>query len=134
MSKQDETPQVIPDEFNYPALVSPPINTALTPVKLAEILQKMGLSGPKIETAALVDHTFTITGGKSFPSSFQAGEHAYFVVARDEATGEVFTTTLGGMAVITILDALVAAGFDRPLTVTLRWNTGGKYSGYYTIE
>jgi hypothetical protein len=134
MSNQDEqASQFTPEE---PPIISLalPINTTLVPVRLSEILQKLGISGPRIAAEALVDHEFTITGCKAFPSAFKEHEHAYFVVAKDARTGEIFTTVLGGMAVTEILDALVAVSFNSPLTVTLRWNEGGRFQGYYTLE
>lgn len=109
-------------------------NQEKAPVVLAEYLQKMGLTGPRVAAQELIDHEFTILRAKPFASAFKEGAHAWFVVCRDALTDEVFTTVLGGAAIVEILDALANAGFDAPLTVTLKWVPGGKFNGYYTIE
>ncbi len=135
MSTKNAPSEVVPE--NLPAVITPrtlPIKREAQPIVLADILKQMGLSGPRVPADQLVDTTFTILGAKQFASAFPGSDHAYFVVARSEATEETFTTVLGGQAVIDILDALVLAGFDQPLTVTLRWNEGGKFNGYYSLE
>lgn len=104
------------------------------PVKLADILTAMGISGPKVAAKDLIDQTFTILHAKPFESSFKAESEAYFCVVKLDDDDAVITTVLGGAAVVDILKALGSAGFDSPLTVTLRWNSGGKFSGYYTLE
>lgn len=104
------------------------------PVKLGHILQKLGLSGPRIPATELIDKTFILYRGRSFRSSFKDQENAWFCVCADAKTGELFTTVLGGKAVVDIIEALALSGFDQPLEVTLREIKGGRYGKYYTLE
>ena len=104
------------------------------PVKLAEILEKMGLSGPRIPAADLVGKTFIIYRGRSFRSSFKDQENAWFCVCAMPKTGELFTVVLGGKAVVDILEALALDGWRQPLEVTLNEVKGGRYGKYYILE
>jgi len=106
----------------------------LTVVSLAAMLQEMGLSGPRVPAEQLVDQTFTILRGKPFQSSYNEDAHAWFCVCQEQGGGDVFTTVLGGMAVVDILDALVATGMTNPLEVTLRLVVGGRFGRYYVLE
>lgn len=103
-------------------------------VSLAAVLQEMGLSGARVPAEQLVDTTFTILRAKPFASSFAADSHAWFCVCRAKDGGDVFTTVLGGQAVVDILDALVATGMTNPIEVTLRQVSGGRFGRYYVLE
>lgn len=139
MSKQTSN-EIVPEGETLP--VAQPINngnflpnTQLQAVSLMELLKDAGLYGPQIPADQLIDHRFTIRAAKQFQSSFKEGEHAYFVTAFDTETGEVFTTVLGGKAVVDMIDLLAQSNFQAPVIVTLRWQEGkGKFKGYYTLE
>ncbi len=134
MSNKPNTPEtsaIVPAEATQLYFAPDP---KLKPVLLAGILQEMGLSGPRIPASELVDRTFIITGAKPFESSFKGGEHAWFCVCVDPELGEVFTTVLGGLAVVDIIDALAKAGLSAPLQVTMRQVQGGRYGRYYVLE
>lgn len=109
-------------------------NKTLQPYPLSDILKQMGLSGPRVPAVNLVDKTFSITGAKPFESSFGKGKHAYFCTCIEQESGEIFTTVLGGGAVVDIIDALANSEFGAPLLVTLRLVKGGRYGHYYTLE
>jgi hypothetical protein len=111
-----------------------PINRDLPPMEYADLANTLGISGPRVPAENLVDTHFIILGAKAYSSSFQEDKHVYFCVCKDTSTGEIFTTSLGGQAVVDILDACVSANFNRPLAVTLRHVDGGKFHGYYTLE
>jgi hypothetical protein len=133
MSKTDD--QTVID--NQPKSVQPwaiPINRELEPVEYTDLANQMGISGPRVPAENLVDTKFIIMGAKAYQSSFDEEKHVYFCVCKDVNTGEIFTTSLGGQAVVDILDACVAAKFEHPLAVTLRQVKGGSYGRYYTLE
>lgn len=134
MSKQDATPQLELVNVQSRAPMPYVSDKAMPVVRLSNLLQEMGLAGPRIPAEQLVGTTFTILRGKPFQSSFQSDAHAWFCVCRSKDTQDVFTTVLGGQAVVDILDALVATGMSNPLEVTLQWKEGGNFSGYYVLE
>lgn len=109
-------------------------NLALPVVKLHDVLEELGMAGPVTPAEELVGRTFQIRKAKPFASRFDDEAHAYYCVCVDPATGEKFATVLGGMAVVEILDAYIAAGQKSPLEVTLGHNEGGRFEGYYTLE
>lgn len=133
MVKKDDATGEIIEVSPHPSMqyVADKAQPALS---LTKVLQEMGLSGPRVPAEQLVDTTFTILRGKPFQSSFQEDAHAWFCVCKAKDGGEVFTTVLGGQAVVDILDALVATGLTNPLEVTLRQVSGGRFGRYYVLE
>lgn len=117
---------------SYLAQYLPDRNTA--PVDLNVVTTSMGLTGPRIPAKELVDHTFVILGAKPFSSSFSDDNTPYFCVIKDEAADLIYTTVLGGGAVVEMLRALAEAGFDAPIRVTLREVKGGRFGRYYVLE
>ena len=109
-------------------------NEAQPVISLEKVLSEMGISGPRVAAEQLIDQTFVILRAKAFQSSFNEQAHAWFCVCKDKDTGDVFTTVLGGMAVVDILDALVTTGMRNPLEVTLRRVSGGRFGRYYVLE
>ena len=104
------------------------------PIVLNDVLREMGMAGKPVKSRDLVDHTLIISRAKPFASSFDPTSDAWFVVALDVESGEQITTVLGGAAVVEVLDAYAQHGQGAPLQVVLRWNEGGSFSGYYTLE
>jgi hypothetical protein len=133
MSKKDEATGEIIEVSPRPAMAYV-ADKAQPAVSLTKVLQEMGLSGPRVPADQLVDTTFTILRAKPFQSSFSEDAHAWFCVCQAKDDGEVFTTVLGGQAVVDILDALVATGMTNPLEVTLRQVSGGRFGRYYVLE
>lgn len=112
-------------------------NRDMQPIALLDVMREMGISGPRIPAEQLVDQTFVILAAKPFASAYKEGTHAYFCVCSDAGTGELFTSVLGGQAVVDIIDALASTNFQAPLRVTLRKIAQGKYAakgGYYSLE
>ena len=109
-------------------------NEAQPVISLEKVLSEMGISGPRVAAEQLIDQTFIILRAKAFQSSYNEQAHAWFCVCKDKETGVVFTTVLGGMAVVDILDALVTTGMRNPLEVTLRRVAKGRYGRYYVLE
>lgn len=128
MPEQDAPIIKRPKTFGFAAPVG------ATPQTLQSVKEELGIPDVITPAAELVDTTFIIRSAKSFESSFQEGAHAFFCTCAYPETGEVFSTVLGGQAVVDILDAYVASGADNPLSVTLRKNEGGRYGRYYTLE
>jgi len=103
-------------------------------VSLTKLLTDMGLAGVRVPASELIDRKFLIIRAKPFQSAYNEEAHAWFCVCIDPDVNEVFTTVLGGKAVVDILDALTATGIDNPLEVTLRQVKGGRYGKYYVLE
>lgn len=135
MTKQTE-PQTNPNAL-APRKLNPfvlAINRDAEPIDMAALNAEMGLSGPRIPAESLVDTLFTILGAKAYQSSYDPEDHVYFCVCRNDKTGEMFTTSLGGSAVVDVLDSLSAAGVDRPLRVKLSQIESGSGRRYYVLE
>ena len=109
-------------------------NTLLEPVKLGDVIEEYAPTGEKVKAETLLDKEFTIIRARAFESRFESQDHAYFVTGYLEKDQKLVSTVFGGAAVVDILDAFIKAGFDRPLTVVLTLNEGGKYGQYYTLE
>lgn len=107
---------------------------AKTPVKWSDIKAAMGLAYEPIKAADLVDQSFVILRAKPFASSFKEQGKAYFCVVQIQPDGEKRQTVLGGSAVVEVLEALAERDFDTPIEFTLKFNDGGQFSGYYTLE
>lgn len=101
---------------------------------LKEIVEKYNLGTSNTKTDTLIDKTFVIDAVKPFNSRFGENAHSYFITAHYPETGEVFTTVLGGTAVVDTLDKLGENGVAPPYEVTLRQINGGKFGRYYTLE
>lgn len=125
--------EIVPFEEQEPPVVFVSDNKTPTLV-LHNILEDLGLAGARIPAKELVDKTFTILRAKPFNSRFKGQAHAYFCVCGDTETGEMFSTVLGGMAIVELLDVYIQMGHVNPLTVTLRFVDQGAFNGYYTIE
>lgn len=107
----------------------------IQPVKLSTVLANMGVSGPRVPSADLIDREFVITHAASFPSAYEKQDHAFFCVVIPIDTGEMLTTVIGGQACVDILDVWAGSGRKEPLQVTLRFHEGkGSFAGYYTFE
>jgi len=128
-SQSNETDLVeMPQQRSYIADKTQPT------VSLTKLLNDMGLAGVRVPASELIDRKFMIIRAKPFQSAYNEEAHAWFCVCIDPDVNEVFTTVLGGKAVVDILDALTATGIDNPLEVTLRQVKGGRYGKYYVLE
>jgi hypothetical protein len=109
-------------------------NTNLGAVKLSDIMDSIAPMGQAIKAEDLAGEAFTIIRAKPYSSRFEGQDHAWFVVGAFYPDGDIFNTTLGGAAVVEVLDAWAAQGRAEPLVVKLVENEGGKYGRYYTLE
>jgi hypothetical protein len=103
-------------------------------VVLADVLKSVGLTTAVTPTEELVGKTFIIQALKVFKGAFEGQDHCYFAICADIETGEIFNTTLGGSAVVEVLDALNAAGLNSPLVATLQQHMSVAGRKYYTLE
>jgi hypothetical protein len=104
------------------------------PMDLAEANEEYELEHVHVKAEDLKGKTFIILGAKPFQSAQFPNSNPFFCLCTDDKRSELFTTTLGGEAVTKLLSRYVAAGGTRPLRVTLVWNEGGRYGGYYTLQ
>jgi hypothetical protein len=108
--------------------------TDLQPLDWSQFAKQAGLRGTPITAEDLVNKTFDIMRAKRFESSFEGQDHAWFCIVRPIDQDETFEVTLGGQAVVEILDAYAASGLNNPLRVKLTYKAGGKFKGYYNFE
>ena len=104
------------------------------PVVLRTVLEDLDLIGPHVKAEDLKGETFSIYRASAFDSMGEKGGSAYFCHCVDLKNGEIFTTTLGGQAVVDLLELYFKHGPGSPIQVTLNWNESGAFGGYYTIE
>lgn len=107
---------------------------SLKPVKLSAVKESMGMPSVQIKAEALIDKTFVIRSASSFVSTLGQGNSAYYCVCVMPDTGELFSTVLGGRAVVDLLDLYFQSGEQASLEVTLRKIAGGRFGRYYTLE
>ena len=132
MTKTEET---VLDDF-VPAEVEPTLDAPkdAKPVVLRTVLEDLNLVGPHTKAEDLKGQTFSIYKAQPFKSMGEKGGNAYFCHCLDEVNAEIFTTTLGGQAVVEMLELYFKHGPGAPIQVTLNWNEGGEYGGYWTID
>ncbi len=82
----------------------------------------------------LVDTTFIVFAAKRCLSGKYKDSVYYFCNCTDKEKSETFTTTLGGGAVVEMLDKYIAAEINKPFEITLRFIKEGSHDGYYVIE
>lgn len=118
-------------EVDNQAIIAVPTDE---PFEWRKFAEERLLTGTPITAEELVNKTFDIMRAKRFDSSFEGQDHAWYCVVRPVGQDEVFAVTLGGQAVVEILDAYASTGNTRPLRVKLGFVAGGKYNGYYIFE
>ena len=101
------------------------------PVTYDDVLAAMGMSGERIAAADLVGTTFTIIRAKPYVSSFDHSRRAYFCSIRLDGETEERTTTLGGKAIVDVIDEVIGLGVVSPLRVTLARMDGEKETDRY---
>lgn len=107
---------------------------AAAPIDLMGVLQEMKLVGPHVKPDTLIGDVFNIYGARRIESDMQEEGHYYFCKCLDPSTGEIFTTSLGGQAIMDLLDAIFTHGPGQPVQVKLGFLKQGKYDGYYVFE
>ncbi len=88
--------------------------------------------GEPIKPHDLLGKPFELLAVKRLPS--RKAKEGYFYVAqcRSADTRALFTTTLGGPAVLKVVNAWLRNGAKRPLKATLQEAEGGEY-GHYNV-
>lgn len=129
MSQQSDNKSIAASEQTEMVV---PIDAA--PVVLADVMRQMGMAGRAVQLRDMDGKTIQIFRAKRFLSSYEGQKRdPYFVLATTE-DGEIIQTVVGGEACVEVLDAYIRTNPTAPLQVTVRWNEGGNYSGYYTFE
>lgn len=104
------------------------------PLDWSLFAKQAGIRGTPKTAAELIDTTFDILRGKPFESSYEKQDHAWFCIVRPVGQDELFETTLGGQALVEILDAYAKSGLQNPMRVTLDFVKSGKNDGYYQFK
>lgn len=90
--------------------------------------------GKQIKTRDLLGRPFLVLKARLMRTAKGKGGHFYAIQGKDEDTGELFRTLLGGVAVVKVVDVWIKETPRRPLRVTLREVEGGEYGHYYVLE
>ena len=130
MAKKQETPQ--PDLPIVPAEWTAPLAEKAMTVKQAKADLDIGY--PHITAETLKGESFTIVGLQTFKSTLSPDTDPFFCLCRDEKSGELYTTVLGGKQPVEFLSAYIAKGGNKPLAVTLNFVEQGTFDGYYVLE
>lgn len=120
-----------PEETNTREIIASPKAPV---VNYGEYVRRAGLAGEPTTAENLVNTTFDILRAKPFDSSFEAQDHAWYCVVRPVDSDKLYSVTLGGQAVVEVLDIFSQSNENGALRVTLRYKQGGKYNGYYFFE
>ncbi len=130
MAKKKSAPQeelpIVPAEWTAPLA-----EKAMT---VEQAKADLDIGYPHIKTDDLKGKSFTIVGLQTFKSTLNPDIDPFFALCRDEDTGELWTTILGGKQPVEFLSAYMAKGGTRPLAVTLTFVEQGTYDGYYRLE
>lgn len=127
------SPNEIEKSEPVPGMVFAP-DLQAEPMDLVKVNEQVQIMLNRVPAENLVDQRFVIMEAHAYQSSFQVQDHVYYCKCYNEQTGEWFGTSLGGQAVVDVLDALVKSGWNQPLRVTLRKVNSGQYGGYYILE
>jgi len=104
------------------------------PQTLEQLNKEYELTVLHQKAEVLVGETFTIFGMRKIPSDKPGPGYYYFCNCQDPESKELFTTSLGGQALIDMLDKVLAKQVKNPFTVTLDFVKGGDYDGYYIFR
>lgn len=132
------------------------LDTSLAPVDWRTTRERFDPQGERVAAQDLVDHTFTIVDFRPVESTLSTKTDHFYYCKCVSPDGVLFNTILGGQGVVEVLDSfdslraayveaegladvdrmaeLKAFGAMAPITVTLRYKRGGKYSGYYYLD
>lgn len=106
----------------------------MMPIRLGDVLKEMGLTAPMVPARELIGEEFVILRGRRFTSRFSENKHAWFIIFKYPDDDEIYSTILGGDAVVELLDAWASTNRYEPLLVYLEWVNGGRYGGYYRLR
>jgi len=104
------------------------------PKEIRQVMEELGLLGPHVKAKELVGETFIILKAKTFKGKGDPDYPPYYCHCTDMKKSEVFTTVLGGQAVVDMLKTYFEQGPADPLKVTLGWVEAGEFGGYYIFE
>jgi len=132
------------------------LDTSLAPVDWKQTRERFDPQGDRVAAKELVDQTFTIVDFRPVESTLSAKTDHFYYCKCINPDGVLFNTILGGQGVVEVLDSfdalraayieaealndqermheLKSVGAMAPITVTLRYKRGGKYSGYYYLD
>lgn len=106
----------------------------LDPVDVVEMRRTLQLPERQVDAKDLVGVELVIYAAKPFLSAFEGQKHAFFCHVKVGDSDEMLGVVLGGVAVLDYLNAWYLQEPRAPMRFRLGWVSGGRYSGYYTIE
>lgn len=132
------------------------LNTNLAPVDWKRLRESIDPQGEHVPARDLVDCSFVIDEFRPVESTLSADPSIFYWCRCHDQDGKVFNTTLGGRAVVEVLELfdrlraaykdaqalgdtervqqLEAVGANAPVALTLRFAAQGKYNGYYYLD
>ena len=99
---------------------------------VADLPGMAAFEGEQIKPADLMDKPFDLLAVRRLPSRKSKEGYFYAAQGRHPETKTLFTTTLGGPAVLKVVNAWLKQGAKRPLRCTLHEVEGGEY-GHYNV-
>lgn len=107
------------------------------PMKAGDLPGNSPFEGEQIKAADLIGKSFLIIRVRRMTSTKgkKGGpDHFYLVQAKMLESGQVFSTLLGGVAVVQVIDAWTEVVNRGPLQVTLEQIEGGEFGKYYVLS
>ena len=105
------------------------------PVEVVGDMPGMGaFEGAQIKAADLMNKPFDLLAVRRLTSHKSTEGYFYVAQCRDPETKTLFSTTLGGPAVLRVVNAWLSKGAKRPLRATLKEHEGGEYGHYNVLE
>ena len=105
------------------------------PVEAVSDMPGMGaFEGVQVKAADLMNKPFDLLAVRRLKSHKSKEGYFYVAQCRDAETGELFSTALGGPAVLRVVNAWLQKGAKRPLRATLKEHEGGEYGHYNVLE
>jgi len=98
------------------------------------IRRAIGLPTHHYKTMEIVDRPLRILKMKKLQSDKRENQYYYLCLCEFVGETDRFTAPIGGAVAMPILDLYYKNPELPPLRVTLHYNHGGKYEGYYTLD
>jgi len=90
--------------------------------------------GPQMKSAEILDVQIQVIKVRKLTSTKSKDGYFYVAQCRNVNSGELFSTALGGSAVLKTVDTWLRTKPTGPLMGTLREVKGGKYGKYHVFE
>jgi len=104
------------------------------PIMVGIATHKYGIGLPIRKLSELIDHRVILYAARQFKSSFEGQGYAYYCIARDMDSQELFGTVIGSISIIELIESAALARFNHPIGFTIRYKDRGAGRSYYYYE